>query len=749
MTQQLRPTFSESWYRVKDLKPRLRAAAQISRQHYRGERWYVVRDPAGNQFHRLSDVAYRFVGLLDGTRTVGQAWELVGGQLADDAPTQPEIIQILSQLYAANLIETNIAPDAQVLLRRHKKQRQRKLQGRLMNLLFPRIPLWDPDRFLKRWMPLVGPLLSKGGAVLWFLVVGLAAFVVVPRIDDFAQETGSLISSGTVEMWLALAGTFILTKFVHEMGHAFACRKFGGEVHEIGIMFLVLIPCPYVDASTAWGFSSKWQRILVAAGGMIAEIFVAAIAALVWAATADGAIHQLAYYTMLIASVSTVVFNANPLLRYDGYYILSDYLEIPNLQQKSRDYTLGLVRRHVFRVKSNQPLPATFGQKVWLVVYSVTSTVYRIFIGFAIMLMVIYQLPEAAQIVGYFLAAGAITTFFIVPIFKLFKYLTTDPELHRKRTRAWGFTLATTAALAVLLGAIPVPNAVRAQGVSEEYERARAAVRSPGWVAEVLIEDGQLVEKDQPMIRLENPELSAKLEMARHDLRGSEVLLDAARGTDAGRADIARQAYDRAVNQVERYEREVSELAVLAPNDGKVVAPGLSKMQGVYLKRGQSVAEVANDEMLETFVVVEQGDYERVRAASDPSVEVRLAGDTHRTLHALTLEGDDAPEIRYLPMAKNEVRSPALTVAGGGTLAPDARDPQKLANDQFEMRVVLANPLRPDGSPGERRFLPGQRAYVRIKLDDEPVATQAWRSFLQLIQSQRTARSTGETAPAF
>src|SRR4051794_18543994 len=134
MTLQLRPTFSESWYRVANLRAKLRPSAQISRQYYRGERWYVVRDPAGNQFHRLSDAAYRFVGLLDGSRTVAEAWDLAGGQLADDAPTQPEVIQILSHLYSANLIDSDVTPDSAVLLRRHKKQQQRKMQGRLMNV---------------------------------------------------------------------------------------------------------------------------------------------------------------------------------------------------------------------------------------------------------------------------------------------------------------------------------------------------------------------------------------------------------------------------------------------------------------------------------------------------------------------------------------------------------------------------------------------------------------------------------------
>src|SRR5918998_2374308 len=178
---QLRPTFSESWYRVADLRARLRPSAQISRQFYRGERWYVVRDPAGNQYHRLSSAAYRFVGLLDGSRAVAEAWDLAGGMLADDAPTQPEVVQILSQLHAANLLEANITADAGVLLRRHKQMMKKRLQGRLMNILFPRIPLWDLDKFLVRWMPTMQALfLNKFGVILWLVTVIAACAAIAP-----------------------------------------------------------------------------------------------------------------------------------------------------------------------------------------------------------------------------------------------------------------------------------------------------------------------------------------------------------------------------------------------------------------------------------------------------------------------------------------------------------------------------------------------------------------------------------------
>src|SRR6185437_1423872 len=322
MTLQLRPTFSESWYRVAPIRAKLRASAQISRQFYRGERWYVVRDPAGNQFHRLSDPAYRFVALLDGRRTVGEAWDLVGGQLEDDAPTQPEVIQILSHLYSANLIDADITPDATVLLRRHKELTKRKMQNRLMNVLFPRIPMWDPDRFLKLWMPVNKFLFSKLGAIIWLLVVGLAITFLVPYWNQpghslkVAAENSIDVRNNPVNL-LLLYGVFVLVKFIHENGHAFACRRFGGECHEMGIMFLVFIPTPYVDASTAWAFPNKWHRIFVGAAGMIVELFIAALAAFVWMMTGDihSLISKLAFNAMLIASITTIIFNANPLLR--------------------------------------------------------------------------------------------------------------------------------------------------------------------------------------------------------------------------------------------------------------------------------------------------------------------------------------------------------------------------------------------------------------------------------------------------
>ena len=737
MTLQLRPTFSESWYRVKDLAPRLRPTAQITRQHFRGERWYVVRDAAGNQFHRLSDAAYRFVGLLDGSRTVGEAWELVGGQLADEAPTQPEVIQILSQLYAANLIQTDVSPDAQVLLRRHKKQQQKKMQGRLMNILFPRVPIWDPDRFLQRWMPLVRPLLSPIGGIIWVILVAAAIVAVIPeggRLAEAASNAINLKANPENAFWLYLV--FVLVKLIHELGHGFFCRRFGGECHELGLMLLVLIPCPYVDASTSWGFQSKWHRALVSSGGMIFELFVAAICAFVWLNTNPVTlVNQLAYNVMLVASVSTVLFNANPLLRYDGYYILSDLWEIPNLQHKSTEYSLGLIKRHVFRVKSQQPLPPA-GQRVRLFVYAVTSSIYRVFISIAIMLMVLFHLPEEVRVLGLLMGAGAVATFFIVPMYKLFKYLAIEPELHRKRGRAWAFTLAVGAAVVVLIGIIRWPQRVRAEGVIEPQQRAYVRVgRSSGFVETVLAKDGADVRKGQPILRLSDPRLDAEVAGLQAQLRGADLRLQASTASDPAQRllDLStRGVYAQALADARARK---AALTLRSPIDGRLIAPMIDNTPGQYLKTGQEVATVDQRGNLIAYAVIDQADAQLLMSQGlsqhAMDTEVRLASaPAADPMYALSTQ--------LSPAATDKVRKPAQLSIGGGQLAaaPDAKAGERSATQQYELKVVFAN-------AGEK-FLPDQHAYVRVTLDKKPLIQQWTRKLLQLIQS--TSTNTGGAA---
>lgn len=727
MSLALRPTFSESWYRVVNLRPRLRPTAQISRQYYRGERWYVVRDPAGNQFHRLSDPAYRFVGLLDGSRTVGEAWDLVGGQLADDAPTQPEVLQILSQLYAANLVETDVTPDSAVILKRQTMHFKRKMKQRLMNLLFPRVPLWDPDVFIKGWMPVIRVMISWLGAFIWLGVVGAACVMLAPHWEALFGQTQNLFQNIDPNSAWLLWVTFIVIKFIHEMGHAFSCRRFGGEVHEVGIMFLVLVPTPYVDASSAWAFPNKWKRIFVGAGGMIFELFVAAICAFIWLGTKDagGLINQLAYNTMLIASVSTILFNANPLLRYDGYYILSDYWEIPNLQRKSSEYTLGLIKRHIFRVKQQQPLPTPM-QRAQLFVYAITSSCYRVFISLAIAYMLFYALPQEIRIVGLLMGAGSLIMFLFVPLFKGLKYLSTDPELHRKRARAWAFSGAVAAAVVVAIGVINFPVTVRAEGMIEAGMRSKVFIETPGFVEEIKVRDGDWVEAGQVILVLANRQEATELARQQDDLALTELQILDARSSDPAAYKVYLERKKRLTTIYEQQKDRVDRLIIRAPISGKVVAPEISNLHGAYLPPSQEVAQIAQEGELEAFVLIENSERQRLDAAGKYETELRVVGDIDTIVKV-----KDNKNITILPAAKREVRSPSMTHAGGGAQVPDQSDPSRpaTATPQFEARIRFPNNNPTTGDP----YYPGQRVYVRFKTENpEPLAVQWYRWFRQL-----------------
>jgi len=373
-----RPTFSESWYRVAELRPRLRATVQIFRQHFRGRMWHVIQDPSSNQFFRLNEAAYRFVGLMDGRRTIAEVWKACNEELGDAAPTQGEVIQLLGQLYASNLIHAEMPPDAEGLFNRYQKRVSREVKGYLTNLLFIRVPLFDPDHILDDLLPAVKWVFSWIGLLVWAVLISVAGYLVIGRASELAAPAANILDPSNLPL---LFVSFWIVKVLHEFGHGFACKKFGrdaglgGEVHTMGIMFLVFTPLPYVDASSAWAFRSRYHRIIVGLGGMIIELGVASVAAVVWARTGPGTLHAIAYNVMFIASVSTLIFNANPLLRYDGYYVLSDLLEIPNLSNRSKEYLTYLVKRYAWGVKRARNPAHTAGERFWFVTYGIAATI--------------------------------------------------------------------------------------------------------------------------------------------------------------------------------------------------------------------------------------------------------------------------------------------------------------------------------------------------------------------------------------
>ncbi len=723
-----RPTFSESWYRVADLTPRLRSTVEIYRQHFRGRIWHVLRDAGSNDFFRLNEAAYRFVALLDGRRTVRQVWRLCNEQLGDAAPTQGEAIQLLGRLYTSNLLMAEMPPDAASLLKRYRQRITRQVQGQLMNLMFLRIPLIDPDRFLERWRGVFGWLFSWVGFVLWVALLGTGIYFIAGRPDELWNAAEGILAPANLPLlYLAM----VITKVFHEFGHAFAVKRFGraeggrGEVHTMGVMLLVFMPLPFVDASSAWAFRSKLRRVVVGCAGMIVELGVAAVAAIVWANTAPGGIlHPVCYNIMFIASVSSLLFNANPLLRFDGYYILSDLLEIPNLHQRSRQYLYYLVKRYAWAVPRRQNPAHTTGERIWFVVFGIASTIYRVFIFAVIVLFVTDRLPRPLSIVALTFAAVAVVGWLVVPLVKFVRYLFSSPELLRARTRAITTTAAFVIALVTGIGLIPAPDHVRAEGVVEPVDMAVIHAEEAGYLVDYL-PSGQMVSAgNEVLVGLENRDLQGRRKVLKYQLEQRKLQRKIAMSPEERNfalADLYLKHIRDMTEKIRRYDERCEKLSVRATVSGLWIAPGIDHKRGDFIEPGREIGVVADLDELHIRAVVTQADMRLIDAARG-QVEIRLRGKPDVLLTGEVTEA--------LPAGSKKLPSRALGYFAGGPIETDPKDRQGTQATERLFQVII--------EPRDDKFqlLAGQRVVIRFAMDKKPLAVQWWLGLRQMLEKR-------------
>lgn len=719
-----RPTFHEAWYRVANLRPRLLSSVHIYRQHFRGQMWYILENPSNNKFSRISDNAYQFIGMLDGKRTVADVWQICNEQLGDRAPTQGEVIQLLGQLYCSNLLYADLAPDTASLFNRYQMRIKRQIQGFLTNLLFIRIPLLDPDHFLERWVSIIGRVFSSIGLLLWLIAVVTGMYFVVGNFKELIYQSSDVLAPGNL---LLLYLSMVVIKVFHEFGHAFACKKFGqvngsgGQVHVMGVMFLVFVPLPYLDASSSWAFRKKWHRAIVGMSGVMVELFVASIAAVIWANTSTGTLHIIAYNMIFIASVSTLVFNGNPLLRFDAYYVLSDLVEIPNLGQRSRSYLYYLVKKYCWKVKAVHNPAHTSGEKGWFVFYGIASTAYRIFICIRILLFLNDRLPEELFILVPFFAFSAIIAWVLVPFGKFIRYLATNGELARTRTHAVGSTLGALVLLIICTSIFRVPDYCRVEGIVEPVDLAIVRAESDGFVTDFLPSGQSVSPESSPLIKSVNSKLEAEKKVLRAELVALEAKQRIATTREIAAAQILAEQIDALNEKIARVEHEISSLHLQSPLSGTWVSPEIDKAKGMYLNRGEQIGFVANlDNVL-------------IRATAGQSLAAILVEQAHKQLE-IRVKGRPNVKLtgeieKIFPAGQEVLPSEALGYAVGGAMPTQSQDPygRKTAEKFFEIRI------RPDFDTSVR-LLTGQRVVARIRLRSKPLVYQWWLSLRQLFQ---------------
>lgn len=715
-----RVTFSEYWYRVADMRPHLIAAVRVHKQFFRGREWHILRSPVNQDFFRLDAAAYGFIGLLDGRRTVAEAWRIAATRFGDDAPTQGEAINLIGQLYTSNLLQAEIPPDSESLFQRYRKRRNREIQGAVMGFLFPRFRLWDPDSFLNRWVGLVGWIFTWKGMLLWLAIMLAGLHALAGHSGSLYDQSSGVLSPANLPL---LYAAFVLAKAVHEASHAFSCKYFGrfernsGQVHNTGIMLLLFTPAPFVDASSSWAFRSKWRRIMVGAAGVWAELALASLAAIVWTRTGEGTtVHALAYNLMFVASVSTLLFNGNPLLRYDAYYILCDWLEMPNLATRGQQYLYYLVKRYVWGVKDAAHAARGRSEKIVFLAYTVASNIYRVFLLSGILLAI----ADMAFFIGVILALGSLCMWLFLPLGKFFRYLMINPELGRVRSRA----VATTGAFALVVfaavGMIRFPDRFRIEGVVEAETYARVHAGSEGFLDSVLPSEETVRAGESILAVLKNPTLESEWRVLLARERELAAKIRLAEATDPAEAQAAREQLAALGEEKARLSRQRERLAVRAGADGVWVAPRLSDQIGKYIKLGDALGSIVTPDNLIVRSVPGQDAAVSLVTEAGPVVDLRVKerADLESTAEILAI----------LPGGRKELPSAALGYPAGGETAVDTQDQRGLTPEEhvFEIR------LKTDAAAW--RMLPGQVVVMRFSTADKPLAVQGWRALLQLLQ---------------
>ena len=691
--------FSPAWYRVAGLRPALQGHVRVHRHEYRRTRWYVLENLADERFFRFTPEAYQIIGRMDGLRTVQELWDDALSALGDDAPTQGEVIRMLGQLHQGDLLRCDIPPDVEVLSHRHDQHARGERKRRLLSPFCWRVPLLDPERMLAAARPVARFLFSWPALALWLVIVAGSFALAILHWEGLTTNVAQrvLTPENLFVLWLL----FPVFKVFHEAGHALAVKAFGGEVHEVGVMVLFFTPVPYVDASASSGFHSKIERILVSAAGSMMDLLTASAALAVWVSVGDGPLRHMAYNVLFLSGVSAVLFNANPLMRFDGYHVLMDLLEIPNLATRSRSYVRFLAERFLFGVRELQSPAETRGEAAWMVTYFVTSFVYRM----VVLCTIAFFLASKFFFVGVGLAVWGAFQWFVLPVLQGIRYLFRSSIIERRRVRAWTVSAGLAGAAVLLLLALPFPLRTYAKGAIRLPDHASVRMATEGFIDRVVCESGSSVREGQPLIVCGDPEIDREIRVLEFELRALESERDAVQADDPIQARQLEDQIAYARKALDREIRRKGELVIHSRTSGVFHGVTLENLEGRFLRKGEEIGWVLSKRELRARVVVSSDYVDDVRRRTG-SVTMSLARDL-----------DDTTSTRVRREVPAAIEEDAAEV---------------LVEGESESRYVF----EVDVPRSMQSAYPGETVYVSFEHGWEPIAFRWYRSLRRLFLSR-------------
>jgi putative peptide zinc metalloprotease protein len=737
--------------RRKKVKILMRRDLSIAPQKYEGRTYYVVKDPVSLRYYRFKEQEHFLIKLMDGSHTLDDAQKDYEKRFRPERLTLEDLEGFAQQLLTAGLAQNESPQAGKQLFDRRKKRLRSEWMQTLTNILYIKIPVYDPDKLLAKMVPY-----SRWIFTTWFLTLSIgvmlaAIMLVATHFSTFwdrlpaKQEFFSFKT--VVYLWVALGAV----KIIHEFGHGLSCKVFGGEVHEMGALFLVFSPCLYCNVSDAWTLPSKWKRIIISSAGIYVELVIAAIATFVWWNTpAQPFVNNLCLSLMVVCSVSTVFFNANPLMRYDGYYMLADWLEIPNLRDRSNRYLQRLFMDYCLGIEVQPEQYMALWRRILFVAYAVISYIYRWVITFSILWWMSQFLePYRLKVVSQMLAVGAAASMVGWPLYRLGKNLHKRgrlPDMKPARVTLSALALATVLFVVFL---VPLPvSRVRDLGLVQVQQGhiESAVIRIPGTLERLYVLDGQHVSKGDRLADFRSIELENQMAKKITDRNISRQEADtwtieaAKNNLDS---ELRKQLHLKIAEALHReqvaggeaaaYQEQIEGLKLRAPCDGVVMVPPMIDDIGKLYDKGTTFCRIGDQRYLRVLVPVSPSDYrilrrdfeEKQKALDEMAVDIRVQGRAERVWHGRLLRSE-------LPESEAKGIPVQLSNKGGGNVAvdpsakPDPLQPQSQnqLKPQSQQYLVPIEILDSDGA-----ICPGTMAQVKIHCRWQTAAWWAWRTF--------------------
>ena len=694
------------------LKVKLRADLVVQPQFYEGMTHYVIKDPLALKYFRFKIEEYFLLQQFDGKQNLQDVKKAFERKYRPQTISIEDLTRFVAQLHEAGIILVDSPEQAKVLIRRRRKNRWRKVWAFLANILFIKIPILDPERLLTWMYPYFRWIFTS-----YFVTasVGLMLVAVTLVISQWAlfysklPEFQSFFNWWTIfSFWISLA----IVKIIHEFGHGLTAKHFGGEVHEMGMLFLVLTPALYCDVTDSWLLPNKWHRIWISAAGIYVELFLASIATFVWFYSEPGLLNSLSMATMFICSINTVLFNANPLLRYDGYYVMADWLEIPNLRIKSTQFFAYLIQEKVLGLEIPVQSYLPRSRRFLFVTYAIASYVYRWVVTFSIIYFLSQVLkPYKLQSISYMLATGALVPLLGMPVYQIVKFLRTPGRLRKvKKARTAGFAVA---AVTLVAGILLIPTPLRIQGTlvltAAKPDEIYAEVE--GQLVELNVRDGEWVTRDTVIAKLINPEKQKELvqKQADHAINFAKAQWYNQSPEREHRA-LARQHLQAAEELepiLQKINEQIGKLTLVAARDGQVMGVPHPETVGQVLKPGKPFCEVGDPHHIEAHMIVDQADVDLIRLGR--RAWVKIYGRCETTYLS---------EVSEIAKRSRDEIPPELSHDAGGEIAAKADPKTGVVKPQtavYEAIIPIENP--------SLTLQPGLRGFAKI---DGGTSTFGW-----------------------